>query len=73
MSRLHDDQDGTNTFESKEGQRRSSCSNEVPSRCPSSGLNVEAEDDALRCLAQILVKAFLEIKKNEKLQSASGQ
>jgi hypothetical protein len=67
ISRLHEGQDDAFQFEPKEGQHRSSCSNEAPSCCPSLGFNSHLEDEALKYLARILVEAFLDIKNDEKV------
>lgn len=63
MYKLHNDQDDAYQFEPREGQRGLLCSNKAPSRCPSLGFNSDtSEDKALKCLARILVEAFLETK-----------
>lgn len=52
----------------KEGQRDLLCSNKESFRCPSFGINNQftSEDDALSYLAEVLVGAFLDIKRNAK-------
>ena len=53
-------------FIPKEGQRDLLCCNKESHRCPSLGFGkFTSEDDALMCLASILVEAFLDHKKNE--------
>lgn len=51
------------TIESKEGQRRCSCSNDTGKRCPSLDFNptprFASDSDALDYLANLLVKIFL--------------
>jgi hypothetical protein len=63
---LHRRQNGIHNFELKKGQRGLLCSNKVPFRCPSLGLNSLSisEDDALNYLAEILVDIFLDKKRH---------
>jgi hypothetical protein len=53
-----------NKFRPKEGQGPLLCSNRAYIPCPSLGFTNE-EDQAIDCLADILVEAFIKKKKNE--------
>ena len=75
MSTLHERQGDAFFFEPEEGQRTSSCSNEASPRCPSLGLTyaqyTHDQDEALRCLAKILVEVFLNNYVKNKTSSRS--
>src|SRR5258708_313123 len=76
MKRLHKRQNGNPNFEPKEGQRGLLCSNKVPYRCPSFGLNINAgssEDEALAYLADVLVEAYFERKNHDPTRHTNQQ
>lgn len=64
---LHKRQQDTEIVESNEGQPSLLCSNKELSGCPSLDIknNFETEEAAIDYLASILVKGFLEMKRNE--------
>lgn len=67
MNTLHNRSIDSGNLVPREGQRDLLCSNnKEPLRCPSFGINNEqiSEDDALDYLAEVLVDAFLDSKRN---------
>jgi hypothetical protein len=64
MEGLHRKQNGL-IIEPEKGQRGFLCSNKEPYRCPLVGSIISEEDQALDCLAGILVEAFIKKKRNE--------
>lgn len=66
IEKLHDRSIISDVFVPREGQRDLLCSNKESLRCPSFGINNQfiSEDDALSYLAEVLVGAFLDIKRN---------
>ena len=64
MKKLHKGQDSFN-IEPKKGQPSLLCSNKELYGCPFVGSITSDEDQALDCLADILVEAFIKKKHNE--------
>lgn len=66
MNTLHNGSMKSERLVPKEGQRDLLCSNKASLRCPSFGINNQfiSEDDALDYLAEVLVGAFLDHKRN---------
>ncbi len=74
MNELHNRSIIKDNLVPKEGQRDLLCSNKESFRCPSFGINNQfvSEDDALDYLAEVLVGAFLDSKRNAKPTIKTG-
>lgn len=63
---LHESSNNASIFIPKKGQPELSCSNEASAGCPFLDLNIEREDKLLEYLAEVLVDAYLQSKRNTK-------